>query len=136
MAASLARSARQRRAAILSIALAAGGIAFVYATGDDGGPDDGPGAPATSGASVLGVVVTQDALPIAPPASPATFSDSDDASTTLQPPSSSTSRPPATLVPPTVIENTTSTTRSTTPSTIDLSTTTTEPTTTTEIPPG
>ena len=142
MEAHLARSARQRRATILAIAVAAGGIAFIYARGGDGDDHSGSGglgSSTTSGAQVLGVVVTQD--PIAAPASPATFGDlaePGDASTTT--PSrhgtSSTTRPPATIIPPTVIANTTSTTARTTPSTIDLSTTSTAAPTTTEPPPG
>jgi hypothetical protein len=143
MAEHLARSARQRRVAILAIALGAGAIAFTYAGGDDR-PDDSPrGIPApsvTTDASVLGVVVTQpDTLPDAAPATPATVDDDDGPSATTTPATSATTdRPPASLVPPTVIENTTSTTEGGPPPTIDLSTTTTEdPTTsTTEVPPG
>ena len=141
MAVHLSRSAKQRRAAILAMAIAAGGIAFTYASGDDGasGPGDlGPGG-TQSTASVLGVVVTQDSLPTAPPASPATIDDEvpSGTSATTRPGTTSTTRPGPSLIPPTVIENTTTTTDATTPSTIDLSTTSsTEAPTTTEVPPG
>lgn len=143
MAEHLARSARQRRVAILGIALAAGGIAFTYADGDDTpgvSPTGSPGSSDATGATVLGVVITQpDALPTAAPASPASVDDAEDPSPPSTVGTSVTSRPPASLVPPTVIENTTSTTDGGPPPTVDLSTTTsTEPssTTTTEVPPG
>ena len=143
MAEHLARSTRQRRVAILSIALAAGGLAFAYAGGDDSAdlsPNSVTEPSVTTGASVLGVVVTQpDALPTATPASPALVEDSEDSSPRPSVATTDTTdRPPASLVPPTVIENTTTTTERTPTPTIDLSTTTTEPstTTTTEVPPG
>jgi hypothetical protein len=152
MAAHLARSARQRRAAILAIAVGAGIIAFTYASGEDSPmapPANSPQPSVTTGASVLGVVVTQpDVLPTAAPASPVTVDDGGDGgdagdagddqpSPTTGGTTATTERPPASLVPPTVIENTTTTTTGSPPPTIDLTTTTEAPsTTTTEPPPG
>jgi hypothetical protein len=138
MAAHLAPSTRRRSAGILALAAVVGAGAFALAGLRDR-PDRGEAPPTTTGASVLGVVVTpDDALPRALPAAPATFDvpAGGAASTTTRPttaPAPSTTAPSATLVPPTGIENTTTTTQ--TPTTIDLSTTsTTEPTSTTQPP--